>query len=323
MPAPRDYYEILGVSRSASEAEIKSAHRRLARQFHPDLNKESGAAERFNEAQRAYEVLSDKEKRGRYDQFGHAGVDGPEGMGAGATPDGGGFGGFGGAGGGWQQMDPEQMQEIFGDVFGEAFGGARSGARGGARGGRARTRPVAGSDREVEFQIGFAVAAHGGVEQLRLRSGDGSTETIDVRIPAGVGDGSKLRVRGRGETGFHGGPRGDLILTLQVGKHPWFQRDGLDLSVTVPISIAEAALGASVEVPLLKGSVTLKVPAGSASGQRLRVRGKGIVDAKGRSGDLYAVLSIAAPKSLREEDREALRRLGEHLPNPRAGLPWS
>jgi curved DNA-binding protein len=309
MPAPRDYYEVLGVSRSASEAEIKAAHRRLARQYHPDLNKDPGAAERFNEAQRAYEVLSDGEKRKRYDQFGHAGVD------AGGAPGGEAPGGFGG---GWQQMDPDRMQEIFGDVFGDAFkGGGRS------RAGRGRSRAVPGEDRELEISIGFAVAANGGVERLRVRAAESAApEEIDVRIPAGIEDGARLRVRGRGFPGTHGGPSGDLLLTVRVGPHPWFERDGLDLSVTVPITIVEAALGAAIEVPLLKGTATLKVPAGSSSGQRLRIRGKGIADAKGRSGDLYAVLSIAAPRDLGEQDREALRRLGERLPDPRASAAW-
>lgn len=309
MPAPRDYYEVLGVSRSASEAEIKAAHRRLARQYHPDLNKDPGAAEMFNEAQRAYEVLSDGEKRKRYDQFGHAGVD------AGGAPGSEAPGGFGG---GWQQMDPDRMQEIFGDIFGDAFkGGGRS------RAGRGRSRAVAGEDRELEISIGFAVAANGGIERLRVRSADSSAaEEIDVRIPAGIEDGARLRVRGRGFPGTHGGPPGDLLLSVRVGPHPWFERDGLDLSVTVPITIVEAALGAAIEVPLLKGTATLKVPAGSSSGQRLRIRGKGIADAKGRSGDLYAVLSIVAPRDLGEQDREALRRLGERLPDPRASAAW-
>jgi DnaJ-class molecular chaperone len=320
MPAPRDYYEILGVGRGASDAEIKAAHRRLARQYHPDLNKEPGAGEKFNEAQQAYEVLSDPEKRQRYDQFGHAGVEGA------AAAGGGGPGGFGGGGAAWQQMDPERMQEIFGDIFGEAFrgqGGDGGFGGGRVRGGRGRARPVAGEDREIELAIGFAVAANGGVERLRLRGGEGGGESIEVRIPAGVEDGAKLRVRGKGLPGLHGGPAGDLLLTIRVGPHPWFSREGLDLSVTVPITIAEAALGASVEVPLLKGTATLKVPAGTSSGQRLRLRGKGIVDAKGRAGDLHVILSIAAPKELAEADRAALASMAGRLPDPRAGAPWA
>lgn len=321
MPAPRDYYEILGVSRAASEAEIKAAHRRLARQYHPDLNKAPEAAEKFNEAQRAYEILSDPEKRRRYDQLGHAGVEGAAGGGDGGP---GGFGGGGGAA--WQQMDPEQMQEIFGDIFGEAFrgGGAGGGFGGGrTRGGRGRARAVAGEDRSLELSIGFAVAANGGVERLRLRSGEGGGESIDVRIPAGIEDGATLRVRGKGFAGLHGGPPGDLLLAIRVGPHPWFTRDGLDLSVNVPITIAEAALGASVEVPLLKGTATLRIPAGSSSGQRLRLRGKGIVDAKGRAGDLHAILAIAAPRELAEQDRAALESMAARLPDPRARAPWT
>lgn len=311
MPASRDHYDVLGVPRSAGADEIRSAHRRLARQYHPDLNKDPGAGERFNEVQRAYEILSDPEKRKKYDQFGDAAFE------PGAGP-----GGPGGASGAsWQEMDPEAMRDIFGDMFGDAFGG---GTGGGRRRGRGRApRPTQGPDREFELALGFAVAANGGTEQLKLRSSDGSVETIDVKVPAGVADGSKLRVRGRGESGFHGGPRGDLILTVRVGAHPWFVRDGLDLSVDVPITIAEAALGATVEVPLLKGRVKLKVPPGTSSGAKLRVRGKGITDAKGASGDLYAVISIAAPKELGDADRTSLESLAARLPDPRAALAWA
>lgn len=314
MAAPRDYYEILGVSRSAGDEEIRSAHRRLARQFHPDLNKDPAAGERFNEIQQAYEVLKDPEKRRKYDRFGHAGLEAE--MGAGP-------GGSGGAS--WQEMDPDAMRDIFGDIFGDAFGGGGGGSGSGSRR-RTRSRaprPVQGPDREHDLTIGFAVAAKGGSEQLRLRGPDGATETIDVRIPAGVADGTRLRVRGRGEPGVHGGPRGDLILTVRVGGHPWFERDGLDLSIKVPITIAEAALGASIEVPLLVGRATLKVPAGTSGGSRLRLRGKGIVDAKGNAGDLHVLLSIAAPKELAPEDREALESMANRLPDPRAGAPWA
>lgn len=305
MSAPRDYYEILGVSRTASDEEIRSAHRRLARQFHPDLNKDAGSGDRFNEIQQAYEVLKDAEKRKKYDRFGHAGLEDHAGGDPGAAS--------------WQNMDPEAMREIFGDIFGDAFGG---GGGGGRRRGRS-TQPMQGSDREHDISIGFAVAAKGGSEQLRLRGGDGVTETIDVRIPAGVADGARLRVRGRGEPGMHGGPRGDLILNVRIGAHPWFDREGLDLSVKVPITIAEAALGASIEVPLLGGQANLKIPPGTSSGARLRLRGKGIVDAKGKSGDLHVIVSIVAPKDLDETDRAALESMADRLADPRAGAPWA
>ena len=312
MAAARDYYEVLGVGRSASDEEIRSAHRRLARQFHPDLNKDPSAGERFNEIQQAYEVLKDPEKRTKYDRFGHAGLEAETGPGPGGP----------GGGAAWQEMDPDAMRDIFGDIFGDAFGGGGGGGR--RRRGRGRApRPVQGPDREHDLALGFAVAAKGGSEQLRLRGPDGATETIDVRIPAGVADGARLRVRGRGEPGIHGGPRGDLILTVRVGAHPWFERDGLDLSVKVPITIAEAALGTSIEVPLLGGRATLKIPAGTSSGARLRLRGKGVVDAKGAAGDLHVVISIVAPKELAEEDRAALESIASRLPDPRAGAPWA
>lgn len=309
MAAARDYYETLGVTRSASDDEIRSAHRRLARQFHPDLNKDPGAGERFNEVQQAYEVLKDPEKRKKYDRFGHAGLEAEMGGGPGA------------GGASWQEMDPDAMRDIFGDIFGDAFGGGSPGVAGGRR---SRTpRPAQGRDREHELAIGFAVAAKGGSEQLRLRGVDGSTETIDVRIPSGVADGTRLRVRGRGESGIRGGPRGDLILSVRVGRHPWFEREGLDLSMKVPITIAEAALGTSIEVPLLAGRASLKIPAGTSSGARLRLRGKGITDAKGATGDLLVAISITAPKELDEQDRAALESMATRLPDPRAGAPWS
>ena len=317
MPADRDYYDILGVSRTASADEIKSAHRRLARQHHPDLNKEEGAAERFNEIQTAYGVLSDPEKREQYDRFGHAGVDG-----GGAGP-----GGPGGAGAAWQNITPEDFESI----FGEAFGGGASPGRGGGFGGfggfgRQRAAgPTKGRDLEHDLEIGFATAAFGGSERLRLGGPSGAPAEIDVKIPAGIADGATLRVRGKGLPGSGGGPDGDLLLQIRVGRHPWFTRHGLDLEMEVPITITEATLGGEIRVPLLKGTATLKVPPGVRSGARLRLKGRGITDAGDHSGDLHAVLQITAPKAdeLDEEDRAALERLAERTANPRLSTPWA
>ena len=332
---PRDYYEVLGVTRSASDEEIRKAHRKLARKLHPDVNKAADAAAKFAEAQEAYDVLSDAEKRKRYDQFGHAGVNGAA---AGGDPFRGGnpFGGRGRAGGGqagpqaggqwaggdggsWSDVDPETFDTIFGDLFGSR----RSGRPGpGQRGSRANP-PAVGEDIEHTLTVPFGVAALGGSESVRLTLGDGSTQSIDVKIPAGIRPGSKLRIKGKGRNGSSGGPPGDLILVIQVGEHPWFRRDGLDLLLDVPITLPEAALGTVIEVPLLRGSVKLKVPAGTASGAKLRAKGKGLVDAKGDAGDFYAVIKIVPPESLTAEEKRMLESMAERLPNPRAQTTWA
>lgn len=326
----RDYYEVLGVSRGSSPDEIRKAHRKLVRTLHPDVNKGADAASKFAEVQEAYDILSDEQKRARYDQFGHAGVR------SGADP-GAGTGGAGGAHQAWQQVDPETFQSIF-ENFGDLFGsgarggtGRRSGKRGssehgfdfssrGAPWSGEGTRAGPGADAEAETTIAFETAAAGGTAAITLQSPEGGSERIDVKIPAGIADGARMRVRGKGHPSPNGGTRGDLVLTVRVAPHPWFRREGLDILLDVPITIVEAALGASIEVPLLKGSATLKVPSGVSGGRRLRLRGKGITDSHGRSGDFLAVLAITAPKELDDEAREALERVAASLPDPRAGL---
>ncbi|MDZ4754782.1 MAG: DnaJ C-terminal domain-containing protein [Phycisphaerae bacterium] len=342
---PRDYYEILGVPRSASDDDIRKAHRRLARKFHPDVNKATDATTKFSEAQEAYDILSDKEKRKRYDQFGHAGVSngatdpyagggpfrgagsrgGSRGSGSGGGPGtrsgpGTSSGGWaGGEGGQWTDIDPENFETIFGDLFGSRGRPGRSGSHASGR----TPTPSVGDDIEHTITAPFAVAALGGSESIRITLPDGATQSIEVRIPAGVKPGSKLRVKGKGQPGGSGGPAGDLILTVQVGEHPWFRRDGLDLSLEVPITIAEAALGTVIEVPLLKGSVKLKVPPGTSSGARLRAKGKGISDAKGEAGDFYATIKIVAPESVTDDERVLLDEMNARLPNPRASTRWA
>ena len=320
MAGQRDHYEVLGIPRGASEDEIKSAHRRLAREHHPDLNKSEGAADRFNEIQSAYDVLSDPEKRKRYDRYGHAGVEGPP---PGAT-------GAGGPGAGaWQDISPDDFESIFGEAFGgraRRGGGGFSGfgGFGGGGGPSPSPGPMKGRDLEHDLEIGFATAAFGGTERLRLSGIDGEPTELDVKIPAGINDGATLRIRGKGLPGRSGGPDGDLLLQIRVGRHPWFVRDGLDLEVVVPITIAEAALGAEVPVPLLKGTASLKIPAGVRSGSKLRLRDRGI-NAADRSGDLYAVLEIVAPTAdeVNDEDRAAIESLGQRLPDPRLETPWA
>lgn len=294
---PRDPYDILGVPRSATPEQIREAHRKLAKKFHPDLNKTAEAGAKFKEIQEAYDLLSDAQKRKEFDQFGHAGPS----MG----------GGPGGAQGGWGNVDASTFEEIFGDFMG---GGARraGGRRGGAR---------AGEDLESRITVDFMTAALGGVRHVSLESG-GQPISLDVRIPPGIESGGDLRLRGKGGEGMGGGPAGDLVLHITVAPHPWFRREGLDVVVEVPISIAECALGTSVEVPLLEGTATLRVPAGTASGKRLRLKGKGVA-AKGDTGDLYAVIRVEAPKALNDEDRAALERMRATEPDPRADAPWN
>lgn len=322
----RDFYEILGVQRGASPEEIRKAHRRLVRTLHPDVNKGPDAAKKFAEVQEAYDVLSDDQKRARYDQFGHAGV------GAGAA--GAGPGGFGGGGqGSWQQVDPETFQSIF-ENFGDLFGtgarsgpGRRPGRRGAAHGPGSAGRgapwseegDIGGADAHAETTVAFDTAALGGTASIALQARGGGSERIDVKIPAGIADGARLRVRGKGHPSPGGGAPGDLVLTVRVAPHPWFRRDDLDILLDVPLTIAEAALGATIEVPLLRGSATLKVPAGVSSGRHLRLKGKGITDSKGVSGDFHAVLSITAPEKLDAESRAALEKIAGTLPDPRAG----
>jgi DnaJ-class molecular chaperone len=319
----RDLYEILGVTKSASEDDLKKAHRALVRKYHPDVNKEPGADKRFKEVQEAYDVLSDPEKRKLYDQFGMAGV--KMGPGAAGGPAGGGdpFGGGGPFGGGqsWRNVDPSTFEEVFGSMFG---GGKRGGARGrggfggfGGFGDDEDHEPAHGADAQAAETIDFVTAALGGTRSFRVNG-----ESIDVRIPAGIKSGSKLAVRGKGGRSGSGGASGDLIITVTVTPHPWFRREDNDILMDVPLTLAEAALGAIVRVPLLQGSVQLKVPGGVKSGQRIRVKEKGIHPPKGTPGDFYAVVQVEAPKSLDADGRRLLEELAPRLPNPRTGPQW-
>lgn len=333
MAAPRDYYEVLGVSRSASADEIKKAHRRLARELHPDINKASDADERFSELQRAYEVLSDAEKRKTYDRFGHAGVDATVGGGAasgwpgGASPRGtytwSNVGGrpsgrrAGGAGG----VSDFDVGSIFEEMFGGGGGGAGSGFGGFGAQAKQRSRAARAPDINREIEIDFMKAVRGGTESLRIRRG-GSMQTIDVKIPEAARDGAKLRIRGAGAPSDGAGSPGDLILTLKIKPHPIFRREGEhDIAVDLPLTIVEATLGAKVKVPTLDGSAQLTVPPGTSSGQRLRLKGQG-AGADSKAGDLYAVVRIVAPKNLTGADRDKLAELGAKLPSPRTGKGW-
>lgn len=294
----RDPYEVLGVARTATAEEIRKAHRALARKHHPDLDKSPGAAERFRQIQEAYEVLSDPAKRARFDRGGFAEPGDP-------------FGAGGGRSQSWESVDPSTFEEVFGSFF----GGGRRGQGGGTHAGR-------GTDAETRVTIPFLTAALGGTHSVRVRSG-AEAETIELQVPRGTEAGEVIRVRGKGGAGRRGGVRGDLLLEVEIAPHPWFRREGLDVSLDVPVSIGEAALGASVDVPLLKGSATLKVPEGARSGQHLRLRGKGIADASGNQGDFFAVLRIVSPEGLSEDEREAIRRIDRAHPSPRKDLGWN
>lgn len=309
----RDYYEVLGVARTATADELRAAHRRLARELHPDVNKAPDAAERFSEVQEAYDVLSDDEKRKLYDRVGHAAY----GAGAGA--------------GGQRASGPRSQtytwsniagdysdafnQEDIGSIFEEMFGVGAPG-RAGARA-RPGPRPRKGRDAEHEITIPFDVALSGGRHSLRITR-NGAPETIEVTIPKGMPDGAALRLKGQGEPGRSGAAPGDLLVRVRIAPHPVYRRDGLDLSADVNVSIVEATLGARVPIATPAGEITLTIPPGAPSGQRMRIRGKGVQTADGKQGDFYAVVRIVPPKSLSEQDRRTLEELGQRLPDPRA-----
>jgi DnaJ-class molecular chaperone len=311
----RDYYEVLGVSRGASAEEIAKAYKKLARQHHPDRNPGDKQAEsRFKEIQNAYEVLSDSTKKAQYDQFGEAG---PQMGGAGGAPGGFHFN-FGGPGG--TQIDPEQAQEIFSRIFGEGGGGVRfedmfGGMGGGGprtgrgKGGRSRRAAAEPQNVEAEATVPFMTAAQGGAITLRV---DG--REIEVKVPAGIDDGKKLRVSGQGPGG------GDITVKIIVAPHPYFRREGKDILLDVPISVSEAILGAKVEVPTVDGRrVDVKVKPGTSSGAKMRLPGFGI-----GGGDQYLVFKIVVPKAVHDEkSRHLIEEFAKHHPvDARAEVPW-
>lgn len=324
----KDFYKVLGVSKTVTPAELKTAYRKLARKYHPDQNPENAAAEaKFKEISEAHSVLSDPEQRKEYDAV--------RAMGGGArftAPGGGGgqaggfedvFGGmFGGGGGGRQQSYSFQQggggfDDILGGMFGR--GGQAGGGFGSASGGfRGYGGPTRGHDVVASTTIDFITAVHG--DQITLQTQDG--RTIKVKIPAGVADGQKIKLRGKGQPSPDGGEAGDIVLTITVRKHPVFERDGLNLRVAVPITFIEATLGATIEVPTLGGPpVKLRVAPGTPSGRVLRVKGRGVTTAKG-TGDLLAEVLVAVPSHLSKDAEEKLLEFAEALPkeNPRDDL---
>ncbi|MEJ2068312.1 MAG: DnaJ C-terminal domain-containing protein, partial [Deltaproteobacteria bacterium] len=288
--AKRDYYEVLGLDRSASTEEIKKAYRKLARKYHPDLNPgDPNAEEKFKEVSEAHEFLTDPEKKKMYDQFGHAAFDG--GMG-GAGAGGGGFGNwrrYSGTGGDFDGFDFNIFTDgsgggfgSFSDIFSELFGG------GGGRRSYAR-RPRRGEDVHYTMEIDFTAAIKGTTAAISIKTEKGN-EHLNVTIPPGVNNGSKVRLKGKGHPGTNGGPPGDLFIITKVKPHPYFRREGDDILVDVPITITEAALGAQVTIPTVDGPTRLTIPQGIQGGQKLRLKGKGVPHLKGSGrGDMYAV----------------------------------
>jgi DnaJ-class molecular chaperone len=318
--AKRDYYEVLGVTRSADADEIKRAHRRLVRQYHPDVNKNSSAAtERFKEIQEAYDVLSDPEKRKQYDQFGHAGPPPP---GAGDAWEAFRRGPGGSRTRTWDSGGGVSVEDFdFGDLFDQFFGGR--GPAGSPHPGAGRTGSRAterGADIEYPITLSFEDAARGRTLPLQIRRG-GKVESIEVKVPAGVNDGSRVRIKGKGDRG-PGGQHGDLYIIVHVQAHPFYRRDGLDVLLELPISLYEALLGTKVSVPTLDGPVMLTVPAGTSSGAKLRIKGRGIERGSER-GDQHVVIRIIVPRELDDEDRELVERLQRKRPvDARADRNW-
>ncbi|BFL45876.1 molecular chaperone DnaJ [Lactonifactor longoviformis] len=369
MADKRDYYEVLGVDKGADEATIKSAYRKLAKKYHPDMNPGDAEAEKkFKEATEAYGVLSDPEKRRQYDQFGHAAFD----QGAGG---GGGFGGFDFGGG--------DMGDIFGDIFGDLFGGGRSR--------RPNNGPSKGANVRASVRITFEEAVFGCEKELELTlkdtcskcSGSGakpgtSPETcpkcngqgqivytqqsmfgmvrnvqtcpecngtgkvikekctdcrgtgyianrkkIQVSVPAGIDNGQSIRIREKGEPGKNGGPRGDLLVEVQVSRHPIFQRQDMNIFSTAPITYAQAALGGEVRISTVDGDIMYDVKPGTQTDTKVRLKGKGVPSLRNKSvrGDHYVTLVVQVPTKLNEEAKEALRKFDEACGNKPAGKP--
>jgi len=320
----RDFYEVLELPRDATADQIKKAYRAMARKYHPDVNPGDKTAEsKFKEAQNAYDILSDAEKKAAYDRYGHAAFEGMAAAGAGPRS----------SASEWTSRFGEPGYETidFSEFFGPSAGGGRvtEGHGGGIfddligrmRGGRS-AGPRAGQSVQAELTIPFLTAVRGGETTIDIERASGQHESLLVKIPAGVDSGAKLRLKGQGEPGPKGAPSGDLTITIKVEPHPYFKREGSDLSVDLPLSVGEAILGAKVDVPTLDGSRSVPIPPGSSSGQRLRLKGQGVPASGGKTaGDLFVVLKVVVPKNIDESSRKLIEDFQARNPsNPRAGL---
>jgi curved DNA-binding protein len=312
--ADQDFYRVLGVPRNASQDDIQRAYRKLARENHPDVNKDPGAEERFKDISEAYDVLSDPQTRRRYDAFGADFRQVPEdvdpqtwrraraGAGAGGSRAGAGAGAPGSGPGGWSGGFGADVD--LDDLLGGLFGG-RGGA--GSRAGRG-WGAVRGADQEAEVELTVEEAYHGTRRTLSLTSGTG-TRSVDVTIPAGVTAGQRIRLAGQGGRGSDGAPPGDLYLAVRIAPHRGYRLEGRDLHVELRLAPWEAALGTSVAVGTPGGEVKVNVPAGTSSGRRLRLRGRGLPNPRGRPGDLFAEARIMVPAEPAEAERELFERL--------------
>src|ERR1700704_6414913 len=308
----RDYYETLGVSKTATDDEIKSAFRKLARKHHPDVAKDKKAAEeKFKQINEADEVLSDPEKRSKYDQLG-ANWNQPGGFQP--PPDWTGQPGgrsyqWGGDGGGGVEF--EFGGTGFSDFFEAFFGGGRGRSAFGGFGGRQATAER-GADVEADIMVTLEEALHGSTRTVSLRrAGSNKVENYQVKIPRGVHEGQRIRLRGQGEAGVGGGKSGDLFLRVRLARHPDFTVEGSDLVHEVKIAPWQAVLGAEIKVPTLEGTVKMKIPPGTQGGQRFRLRGRGLPSSTGTRGDLYVVTQIQIPKKITERERKIWKELAE------------
>jgi molecular chaperone DnaJ len=316
--AQPDFYKVLGVTETASADEIKKAYRKLAKKYHPDVTGGDKAKEaKFKEVSQAYDVLGDEKRRGEYDQERKNPFAGASAGGPGGFSGFGGFPGFGGTrtsgrrsgrggGGGGINIDLEDLLRNsgggggggFADIFGDAFGGGQTARR--------------GADIQTSIELTLPEAALGGEKSFTLEPGSASERRLTMRIPAGVEDGENIRLSGQGRPSPGGGAPGNLLIKVSIQPHPQFRRKGADIEVDVPITVDEAVLGTSAEIPTLEGTkAKVNIPAGTSSGTKLRLRGKGAGDRKGGRGDLYGVVQIAVPKAISDEARRLIEQFAE------------
>ncbi|MEA2660800.1 MAG: curved DNA-binding protein [Chloroflexota bacterium] len=315
----KDYYKTLGVKKDATAADIKKAYRKLARQFHPDVNTSADASKKFKEVNEANEVLSDPEKRKRYDQLGpdwerYAQTGGQQ------TRRGGDGSGFQWVYTGTPGANPFEGDSGFSDFFQTIFGSGGVGGMGGfgdeapTAGRRRAASRARAADLEMEYPVEVTLAeAYRGAERvLELQGSDGKTRRLTVKIPAGVRDGQRIRLAGQAHAGSNGAPAGDLFLQVKVKPDPRFVRDGDDLRMDLPVALHEALLGAEVTVPTLKGRVSLRIPPETQNGRTIRLAGQGMPRPGGGHGDLYVTVKVVLPTKLTDEERECVREMAEH-----------